>query len=225
MSDNDQQAAVDLFEGNVAPDTSADAGATDGNAELAVSEEPQIATPEKEKTTTSKAEVERQKQVDAWVAKGRAALETLPKDKEWLRPHIEAKLKAQDREPEIDKLIDERMAKKEAKADYDAKIALINSMSLSRDQRDLLNEEFNDNKALGLADNKALEKAMKVARIPIDSEEQNRLVMRKRMAIPQGSGRGISDENVKPDDPDFHKKVTNPKDKMRILMESMRAAN
>ncbi len=225
MSDNDQQLSTDLFEGSSSSDTSAVAG--DGTEkEPLLGEENQTGTPEKEKKAAdSSAVVQRQKQVDAWVSKGRDALKDLPADKEWLRPHIEARFSAIDKEPEMDKIIEQKLAQKESDKRFQNLKESLRSMKLKGDQQTKLQARFDKLVAAKMPRDEALEIAAEAAGISLDPEEQNRLITRQRMALPiQGTG-SVQDSDPKPDDPDFHKKVTDPKAKMRILMQHMRSPN
>lgn len=224
MSDDKTQSKVDLFEGNQQADAStAEAGANDDKVENLVTEQ---------KTQTEKpvdkAAEQRQKQIDHWVneiAAGNKSIDDLPADKAWLKPGINQGLGNLQKQPEIDEIVDRRIAEKEALNEFRAKQKIINAMSLTKEKRDILNEEFNENKSLGLADNVALTKAMKVAGISTNTEDQERSILRQRMALPhQGTQNTNGDVTPKPEDPDFHKKVTDPKEKMKILMQHMRSS-
>jgi hypothetical protein len=225
MSDNDQQADTDLFEGSDQSDTSADAGTSNEKDTSLLEDDEPLQTPEKEKKPAeSSAEVQRQKQVDAWVAKGPDALKDLPAAQEWLRAAIEAKFKALEKEPEIDKLIDERMAKKEAQKRFEGLKASLKSMKLKGEQQTKLQDRFN--KLVGsLPKDEALEIAMEAAGISLDPEEQERLILRQRMALPAQGNQRTEDVEPRPDDPEFHKKVIDPKKKMAILMKHIRSPN
>lgn len=225
MSDDTSQLKVDLFEGNQTIDPSADAGTTVSKDALADGKTIQP-EPSKEEKPVDKAALQRQKQIDHWVdeiTSGRKSLDDLPADKAWLKPGINQGLQVLNKEPDIDKIVEQKLAQKEAQNEFKGLQRLIQSMSLSKDKREILNEEYNENLSLGLADNIALKKAMKAAGISSDREDQERSILRQRMALPaQGTGR-IDDREVRSSDPDFHKKVTDPKTKMKILMQDMRS--
>ena len=225
MADKDQQPKVDLSSGNQKADTGAAAGETaEKPSDLLDGKTTPLEASQEDKT--AKAAEQRKKQIDHWVEEitsGKKALTDLPADKQWLKPGIESRINLLSKEPELDRIVEEKLVKREAERDFKAILNTLNSMSLSKAQRETLNEEFNDFKADGLSDIKALTKAMRIAGISTDREDQERLIARQRMALPaQGTGRVI-DTVPRPDDPDFHKKVTDPKEKMRILMTHMRS--
>lgn len=219
MSDDTTQSNIDLFEGSNTTDASADAGTTDEKSnDLLESKEIQTESKPAENT----AQVQRQKQIDHWVneiAAGTKSLNDLPADKQWLKPGIEQGLNFLNKAPDIEKAIEEKLAKKESERAFKAQKQLLAAMSLTRDQRSTLNAEFNENKALGLPDEVALTKAMRVAGISTDQEEQDRLIMRKRMALPTGNDTRL-ETDADPMDPEFHKKVTDPAKKMKLLMQA-----
>ena len=225
MSDDTKQTTpVDLFGGNEESDSAADAG-TNGekSSDLLASNKAPLETSKEDKA--AKAAEQRKKQVEHWVEEisaGKKSLNDLPADKQWLKPGIESGLNLIAKEPEIDKIVEEKLLKKEAEHAFKSTLQTLTSMSLSKAQRETLNEEFNDLKAEGLSDLKALTKAMKVAGISADREDQERLIARQRMALPMQGTNRINDTVARPDDPDFHKRVTDPKEKMKILMQHMR---
>ncbi len=226
MSDNDQQTDTDLFEGSDRTDTSADAGTTDENTSLLDSEELQIESPKEEKKPSNSAEVQTQKNVDHWINEinsGRKSLSDLPADKQWIKARIEKGLQLKEKEPDIDRLIDERMAKKEADKRYALMKANIKSMKLKGEQLAKIQARQDQLISRGVPKDEALEIASEAAGISMDQEEQDRMILRQRMALPhQGTGK-INDSNPSPEDPDFHQRVTDPKEKMKILMKHMRS--
>ncbi len=64
---------------------------------------------------------------------------------------------------------------------------------------------------------------MEAAGISLDPEEQDRLILRQRMALPYQGNNALPDKDADVTDPDFHKKVKDPGAKMRLLMQSLRS--
>ncbi len=216
MSYDTTQTDTDLF-GSKESDAGEDAGVS--NQEGSLLEE------NNQTEADNSAKVQRQKQIDAWVAKGQDALSTLPADKEWLRPHIEARFKLIDKEPDIDRLIEQKMAKKEAERRYETHKATLKSMKLKGDQQVKIQTRQDQLLARGVPKDEALEIAMEAAGISLDPEDQDRMILRQRMAVPVQGNNRVVDTDTKVNDPDFHKKVTDPKEKMRLLMTSLRQPN
>lgn len=214
MSYDTTQTETDLF-GSEGSDAGEDAGENQQEESLPAEEN------QTEKAENS-AKVQRQKQIDAWVAKGPDALAKLPPDKEWLRPHIEARFKLMDKEPEIEKLIEQKMAAKEAEKRYLAHKTFLKSMKLKGEQQAKIQARQDQLLARGVPKDEALEIAMEAAGISLDSEDQERMVLRQRMAVPIQGDTKLVDSDVKVTDPDFHSKVTDPKEKMAMLMTSIR---
>lgn len=201
-------------------------GESDAGEDAGVSTQEETLLEEKNQTEAdNSAKVQRQKQIDAWVAKGPDALSTLPADKEWLRSHVEARFKLIDKEPEIDKLIEQKMAAKEAEKRYNAHKATLKSMKLKGDQQAKIQTRQDQLLARGVPKDEALEIAMEAAGISLDPEDQDRMILRQRMAVPNQGTNRVVDSDPKVNDPDFHKKVTDPKEKMRLLMQSIRQPN
>lgn len=222
MPDNGKQSDTDLF-GSEEADASADAGTTQQEDDL-LEEENQTEPSEKKEKAADTAAIQTQKNVDHWVneiTSGRKSLTDLPTDKQWLKTHIEAKLGAIQKEPEIDKLIDERLNRKEEERNYKTLRSSLQSMKLTGEQKDTVKTEFKDLRESGLTEFKALEKAMKMAGIPMDQEEQDRLILRQRMSVPrQGTGR-VKDSNPKITDEDFFES-TSSGERMKTYMETLR---
>ncbi len=229
MSDNDQQIDTDLL-GSETSDTNADGVTSGEKADTLLTEDEQIHDPVKDKTAENTAKVQRQKQVDHWVneiAAGTKSLDDLPTDKQWLKPGIQNQLKALEKEPEIDKMIEEKLAKKEVQLEverhYKALRTTLRSVKPKQEQLERIQTRQDQLLARGVPKNEALEIAMEAAGISLDPEEQDRLILRQRMALPYQGNDALSDKDPSPEDPDFHKKVKDPKQKMRILMQSLRS--
>lgn len=220
MSDDTTQSDTDLF-GSDEADASAEAGNTQQEDDL-LEEDNQTEAPVKEKKADIAA-IQTQKNVDHWVneiTSGRKSLDDLPADKQWLKVKIETQLGLIQKEPEIDKLIDQRLQRKEEERAYKTLLSNLRSMKLTGDQKDTIKTEFADLKASGLSDLKALEKTMKIAGIPMDQEAQDRMILRQRMAVPhQGTGK-IKDSTPQITDDDFYS--NSPKERMKSLMQTLR---
>lgn len=171
--------------------------------------------------------VERQKQVKAWVAKGQEGLKTLPADKEWLRPFIEAEFQIAEETPNIEKRVQEIYERKEAQLKVDSRYRALKETLLSMNPDDTKLQKVQERQDRfikgGASIDEALSMAMEATGFPTDPEEQERLSLRKRMSLPAQGGK-IDDRTTSPYDNDFHKKVIDPKEKMKILMTTLRGS-
>jgi len=217
MSYDTTQTDTDLF-GSEGTDAGEDAGTTQQEGDL-------LEESNQTEVADNSAKVQRQKQIDAWVAKGPDGLEKLPPDKEWLRSHVEARFKLMDKEPEIEKIIEQKMAAKEADKRYNDHKALLKSMKLKGDQQAKIQTRQDQLLARGVPKDEALEIAMEAAGISLDPEDQDRMILRQRMAVPVQGNNRVVDSDAKVHDNDFHSKVTDPKEKMRLLMANLRQPN
>lgn len=178
MSDNrTQDESESLFSEeeieNTNPDTNADGTSTsDTNAEESQDE---LAIDKAQ----SEAEVQRQKQIDTWadrIEKGEVQLEDLPSNLHWLKPYIESKLnpKKQITQDDIERMFEEREMKKE----FQRELSDLKSMSLSADQKQLLNAKFDSLLKGGLNELTALRTAKEIANISDSSVEAKREAMK-----------------------------------------------
>jgi len=134
------------------------------------------------------------RQVDAFAKKvitGELSLDDIPERQQWLKPLVEERLKSS--EEAISKMVDDRLAAKlKEKEDADlfdtlkSKLALT---KLTKAEKDEIEAEFKDLKSY-LTPGKALEKAIRIAKIDIDVQS-----VRQSMAIPK-AGRQESTKTV-----------------------------
>jgi len=190
----DEQTHTDSeLEIDTATDEAADTAATDTNDQESESESEQErdtldlgATPK----TESKAEAARNKLVDSAVMKiknGALTIDSLPKDQQWLKPYVEAKLGTSAKEPEldIDSRVDAALTKKENENRLKSLVGELNE-NLSLAKRKELKEQSDFFRSKGLSPLDALETAM--AKLNIDLEE-DRIDARRQAARLRTPGR------------------------------------
>jgi hypothetical protein len=143
------------------------------------------------------------RQVDAFAKKvitGELSLEDIPERQQWLKPLVEERLKTS--EDAISKMVDDRLAVKlKEKEDtdlFDTLKSKLSSTKLTKAEREEIEAEFKDLKSY-LSPGKALEKAIRIAKIDIDVQS-----VRQSMAIPkagrQESTKQVDITELSPDD-------------------------
>jgi hypothetical protein len=171
----------------------------------------------------SKAMVERQKQVDAWtikIIKGEASLDSLEGNLQWLYLPVKRQLDSLDKAPEIDELLDKKLAEKEDQREFNALKDQLKSVQLTNAQRAELEAEYGDLRGAGMAKSKALTKAIKLAGIKLDNSTSE---LRKRMALPEAGYYRAEDEEGAADDLEKIVKIKDPQKRLAQL-EKVRKA-
>ncbi len=128
----------------------------------------------------AKAETARDAQAEGWTKKilsGEKTLEDLPANMKWLKPFVEAKLG--DKVPDIDKLLDEKIAERETGKKFQSIKSDLEDMGLSREKRVALEEKFKSFRQRGLSKLDALETAMETLNI----SPQGQMLEAKRQAM------------------------------------------
>ena len=186
------------------------------------SEEHKEALDLEETESTSSAEDNRQRQIDAWykkITEGDKSLDDIPAKQKWLKAHIEERLEVENaketvaQEYDVDAIVEEKLslklAQEKAKAAFNNMKEQLNSMDLTPEQKDTISQEFKDFRSDGLSLDKALDKARKVAGVKFGSP-------RKKVNPPHPST--VSDEPI---GEDWRDQV--PKDDVRKRVEHLEA--
>lgn len=150
-----------------------------------------------------KSQEAKDRQVDAFTRKvitGELSLDELPERQQWLKPLVEERLKTS--EDAISKMVDDRLVVKlKEKEDtdlFDTLKSKLASTKLTKAEKDEIETEFKDLKSY-LTPGKALEKAIRIAKIDIDVQS-----VRQSMAIPkagrQESTKSVDVTELSPDD-------------------------
>lgn len=156
-----------------------------------------------ESKTDDKSQEAKDQQVNAFTKKvlaGELSLDELPERQQWLKPLVEERLKSS--EDAISKMVDDRLAVKlKEKEDtdlFDTLKSKLASTKLTKAEKDEIETEFKDLKSY-LSPGKALEKAIRIAKIDIDVQS-----VRQSMAIPkagrQESTKSVDVTELSPDD-------------------------
>lgn len=156
-----------------------------------------------ESKTDDKSSEAKDQQVNAFTKKvlaGELSLEDIPERQQWLKPLVEERLKTS--EDAISKMVDDRLAVKlKEKEDtdlFDTLKTKLASTKLTKAEKDEIETEFKDLKSY-LSPGKALEKAIRIAKIDIDVQS-----VRQSMAIPkagrQESTKSVDVTELSPDD-------------------------
>ena len=174
-----------------------------------------------EEVQISKAEFERQNQIEAnaiKILRGEKSLDDLEGDTQWLYLPVKNLLDTMNKAPEIEQLVEKKMAEKEDSKEFDTLKKQLNSISLNSTQREELQTEYKDLRSAGLSKSKALSKAIKMAGVKFDTSMDE---LKRNMALPKSGNYRTEDDST--DLSDFEK-VAQIKDPAKRLkaMEAIR---
>lgn len=188
MSDETTQVFGELF------DTTESDAATDAAQNSSTDNEESVDT--EGELDLSKAEEQRNKQIDVWtkrIESGEATIDSLPANLKWLVNPVSERLSAKKpkaTEVDLEAIIEQKLAKKEAEQRFKVLQSDLNQAGLSSGQKKLVQSEFNDLVQSGLSPDKALEKAVRLAGVSDKLQDNSKQELRQRMAIPKP---GMSD--------------------------------
>jgi len=133
--------------------------------------------------------VYKQKQIDAWLGKilnKEATVDDLPVNLKWLKTPLLKELKALEVAPDIEAIVEKKIREKEDAMQFEQMKASLQSVELSKDKKAELSAEFKDLISAGVEKTKALNAAMKIAGIKLQTDDREDL--RSAMSIPKGGG-------------------------------------
>lgn len=188
------------------------------------SKEPFRLDDEVEERRLSPQEIQMQKQIDVWVDKivsGERGIDELPRNQEWMIPHIEERINQAAKAPEIEDIVERKLQQREEARQFDQMKNDLERTPLSRTQKEDLQQQYQDLRQSGLTQAKALKIAMQLA--GVDPAAHQRDEMRKRMALPRS---GFTDrEEPTGEISDVGELSKLSEDKRLELYESTRKAN
>lgn len=194
-------------------DSETDSDETDDNAANADSNDTKQ---QNDSLSQSTREIQRQKQVKAWVRniqEGEKDLSELPKDKQWLKPFIEEEMKKHD----IDFLVEQKLKAELEKRDkqLNAEREKKKTAKLLEEARNLgldelekaeMSHKVEQLKVNGLSSVAAFQEGLEYIKLIRDSSESKREQLRAKMSIPAIRSKGGEKEKLSYTDSDFHKK-------------------
>jgi|GEM_PF-3660429 len=194
-----------------------------GGSQIGTEENEESFVPkEKYEKKQSEREAQIQGQVDSWMVKlisGKADIDDLPPNMQWLRPRLEGELALLNKAPDIENLVERKFREKEEKLTYEALTSRLKKTRLNKAQQEAVQIEYTDLRDSGLSKAKALEKAMRLAGIDFDEIKRNEL--RSSMRIPRTGGSPEVEHDFS--DAESLKKV--PESKRIAMYENQRLAD
>jgi len=135
-------------------------------------------------------------QVAAWRRKidmGEKTLDDLPKHQAWIKKDLEAQFGREAKKQEveadydIESIVEEKLKAKEADKKFSDMKAALNDTKLSSEERATISEEFKDLLDSGLSKDKALEKAIKLAKVDLNFNARRKAMVPPRAGNTQKS--------------------------------------
>lgn len=175
MSDESKQEDGELFdtessEGEADAESTTDDQKTESDGEE-IKEDVDLDIPEEE-SKKSIAEEQKLKQIDTWanrISNGEKDLSDIPQ--KWLREAVEKALKV---DIDVESIIEKKMKEKEIQSQFTLLKKSLNDAKLSPVQRKEVSSEFKQFVKEGLNKTKALQLAIKIAGIELESDESYR---------------------------------------------------
>jgi len=140
------------------------------------------------------AEEQRKKQVDVWtqrVVDGEVDIDDLPPNLKWLKNPIKRNLDAISKVPDIDEVVEKKIAEREAEKEFQRLKASLKDLEMTSSQRKQLQEEFSELTGAGLLKDKALAKALKIVGA---KEEDINLDRRMAAVLPKPGNQSSKNE-------------------------------
>jgi len=193
----DQTTEEDIFTPTSDEDGSPDVSTTESqNEELDLGEE---------SNNTSKQEDAKQAQLDGVYKKvklGETSLDNLNKRQEWMKPYLEARLEAESqkekksKELDLDALLDEKLAAKEAEQRFQEMKSSLNNSDLTANQKAEISAEYKELRADGVSKDKALAKALKIAGVKAPTGK-SALIPPRPNTVGTSPDEDVTDENFR----------------------------
>jgi hypothetical protein len=167
-----------------------------------------------------------QKQIDSWLGKileGSASIEDLPAAQKWLKLPILKELKKLEgvSDSVMEATIERKLKENQAREKFAEMKAKLNDADFSSDQKKEISNEFKELRGAGLTEDQALEKALRIVGVSLDSADNSQL--KQTMQIPGG---GIPSSKPKLSTPeDIMKNVPDSKERARLLYELANKGN
>lgn len=175
MFDNTAQDDGELF-ATGAEDDASDAGTSqEVDLDLDAEESRNEAKPQDAQTVRQKTVESFQRRIDA----GEMTIQDLPASQKWVAKFLKAP-KARETMPEtdIDRLLDEKLAKRENDRQFGELKSKLESAALRKEQKAAIQSEYGELKAMGVPTAKALQKAIALAGVSLDQDSSRKAAMR-----------------------------------------------
>lgn len=136
-----------------------------------------------DKAKTSKAEENRQKQIQVYqtrIDNGEIALEDIPH--KWIKDAIKPKSKVETED--LESIVDKKISEREAEREFTSLKNQLNSMKLTKTQKQSLEAEYQDLREVGASKAVALQKALRLAGVELPDDQAKR-ARREGMSLPK----------------------------------------
>lgn len=201
MFEDNSHEDVELFDNDLDEGVSTDAS---NNDELDLDIE------ENKEAKSQDANTVRQKTVESFQKKydsGQITLDNIPASQKWVIKHLnlEKEKVSKKSEPDLDQLLEQKLAQRENDKEFARLKAQIESLPLSKAQKLTLKEEFNEFRSIGAPTATALKKAMAIAQVQLEDYSSKKAAMRLPTPGYAGSKETHDDENPYEFDGDEYK--------------------
>lgn len=169
-------------------------------------------------------------QVDAWVRKiesGEASMDSLGKEHQWLKPHIEEKLNSKDLDSIVTQRVKDELEARDrlqfevwSKGEKKKLLEQAKGMELDAIEKKELQAKYQSLQDKGLEDLSAFEEAIQYVELLRKSDNATRETLRKEMSIPPIQTKKTDGELEFDNTIDFSKKGTS-KDRVKALEKSL----
>lgn len=148
---------------------------------------------------------QREKQIQSWLKRAQAdesVLDNLPKAQQWIKKEVISRLKPVNKASpdDIDALLDKKLAERESEKRFTSLKEDYDNMSLTQEERKAVKAEYAELREGGLAKDKALAKALKLAGIKVEESSRTGGVKVPKGSNAKGTSTHSESDDITADD-------------------------